>query len=472
MRTMQQAAAARPLGVSSTLQRNHTSLILQREAGAHASGAAQPDLVHGVLNSPGRPLDSSTRDFMEPKLGHDLSGVRVHSDDAAARAAQSVRANAFTAGNHVVFDSGRYAPGTQQGRHLLAHELTHVAQQARGPVSGTPIGGGLSVSDPHDSFEREARANADRMDASAPARAAQGLTPLPAERQGDANIQRDAAGVIGAVAGVASVGLAVAALVYAIKAWKHPANAQPTVGGATVNSQNPIVAIPDEGLPESAKEAAVKTPAQRRKVLDMRTDKQNYLDINLGIVSDGVSVFSAVPEIESTGYAGGTDGSTAVLNIGSPTVLSKPKYAPAPEPVQEKKEDTAAKTPAKTPAPKGGGKGKKDQKAEPEKQADPKPPPKASDLPALIQVPFTGVNSVNETKPQQQFAGRFIVRGNGLVECLECYPANHIGYAAPDTGKIGHVDYDGHPGVTGVSKEPAATPKKTPDAPGSPDKPK
>jgi hypothetical protein len=468
---MQQALAARPAGLDSAIQRNHASRVLQRDARTRSAAAAQPDLIHGVLNSPGRPLDPATRGVMEPQLGHDLSGVRVHSDADAAEAARSVNATAFTAGNHVVFGSGRYAPGTPSGQRMLAHELTHVRQQARGPVSGTAIGNGLSVSDPHDAFEREARANADRIaiPGSAASHAAP-IAPRPAGSGSDGvHIQRgdgpDAAGIIGAVAGVASVGLAIAALVYAIKAWKHPANAQPTVGGASVNSQNPISAVPDK-MPDSAKKAAIENPADHPKLLDMRTDEKNALDIDLSVVSDGVSIFSAVPEIVSNGYSGGTDGSTAVLNLGSPTVLTKPEYGEMAEPAPAKEEPKPAPKPATKPAPaKAAGKGKKEQKSEPEKQPDPQPKTKAKDTPALIQVPFTGLNSVNETKPQQQFSGRFVMRGDGSVKVVDCYSPNKIGYAATD-GKIGHIDYSPHAAVAAAKPPaPAPGPSAAPAAP-------
>jgi hypothetical protein len=57
--------------------------------------------------------------------------VRVHADEGAARLAQGIGAEAFTAGRHIVFDQGRYQPGTRSGRRLLAHELTHVAQESQ-----------------------------------------------------------------------------------------------------------------------------------------------------------------------------------------------------------------------------------------------------------------------------------------------------------------------------------------------------
>ena len=62
--------------------------------------------------------------------------MRIHADEPAARAAAALNARAFTVGSHVVFGRGEYAPETPPGQQLLAHELTHVAQQAAGAASG------------------------------------------------------------------------------------------------------------------------------------------------------------------------------------------------------------------------------------------------------------------------------------------------------------------------------------------------
>jgi len=78
----------------------------------------------------GRPLPIDVRNTFEPALGLDLGPVRVHDDAAAGDAARSLRARAFTLGRDVVFGAGEYAPSTPGGKRLLAHELTHVAQQA------------------------------------------------------------------------------------------------------------------------------------------------------------------------------------------------------------------------------------------------------------------------------------------------------------------------------------------------------
>jgi hypothetical protein len=91
--------------------------------------APVPPIVHEALASAGRPLDPSARAFMEPRFGHDFSRVRVHTDHTAARSAEAVAARAYTVGSHMVFGAGRYAPASQEGRRLIAHELTHVLQQ-------------------------------------------------------------------------------------------------------------------------------------------------------------------------------------------------------------------------------------------------------------------------------------------------------------------------------------------------------
>ncbi|QNP76203.1 DUF4157 domain-containing protein [Streptomyces roseirectus] len=117
----------------------------------------QRSSAHRVLASPGKPLDEPVRADMESRLGHDFSDVRLHTGEAARRSAAELGARAWTSGNHVVIGKGGGDP------HTLAHELTHVVQQRRGPVSGTDNGSGLSVSDPSDRFEREAEATARRV---------------------------------------------------------------------------------------------------------------------------------------------------------------------------------------------------------------------------------------------------------------------------------------------------------------------
>jgi hypothetical protein len=110
---------------------------IQRFSGpSNRQADATPSSVERVVASPGKPLEPALRQDMEQRFGHDFSRVRIHSGVAAAQSAQDVNAHAYTMGPHIVFGSGRLAPGTQEGRRLLAHELTHVVQQ--GATASTP----------------------------------------------------------------------------------------------------------------------------------------------------------------------------------------------------------------------------------------------------------------------------------------------------------------------------------------------
>ncbi|HJP92674.1 MAG TPA: DUF4157 domain-containing protein [Pyrinomonadaceae bacterium] len=131
-------------------KKNHE---LQRKAVDSDKSTAIPPIVDEVLSSTGQPLQESTRTLMEPRFGHDFSGVRVHTDARAGESAQEVNAHAYTMGQDVVFAPGRYQPSTESGQALIAHELSHVMQQEG--VSGQPA---RAISDPADSSEHEADA--------------------------------------------------------------------------------------------------------------------------------------------------------------------------------------------------------------------------------------------------------------------------------------------------------------------------
>jgi len=90
---------------------------------------AAPASVDQALASPGRALEPALRQDMEQRFGHDFSRVRVHSGAAAEQSAQDINAHAYTIGRNIVFGAGQFAPGTHEGRRLLAHELAHVVQQ-------------------------------------------------------------------------------------------------------------------------------------------------------------------------------------------------------------------------------------------------------------------------------------------------------------------------------------------------------
>ncbi|HEX5874953.1 MAG TPA: DUF4157 domain-containing protein [Pyrinomonadaceae bacterium] len=134
---------------------------LQRAAAGPGKPEGLPQSVHEVLGSSGYPLDAATRSWMEPRFNYDFSGVRVHTDARAARSARDVNALAYTVGRDVVFGAGQYAPGTERGTRLLAHELTHVVQQTSSGASAQQAS--KAVSEPGDAAEVEADAMADRV---------------------------------------------------------------------------------------------------------------------------------------------------------------------------------------------------------------------------------------------------------------------------------------------------------------------
>ena len=143
---------------------------LQKTAGNASVTAAleeqETSPVKDVVGSGGSPLDRDTRGFMESRMGADFGDVRIHTDSKASESAKSVQAHAYTVGNDVVFQSGKYEPQSESGQRMLAHELTHVVQQRSGPVAGTPAPGGIKISHPSDSFEQAAETSADRVMAS------------------------------------------------------------------------------------------------------------------------------------------------------------------------------------------------------------------------------------------------------------------------------------------------------------------
>ncbi len=111
------------------LDPNHERMQAKHVASSDIGHTASPLIVNEVLSSPGQPLDSDTREFMEPRFETDFSHVRIRNDTHAERAAQAINAQAFTFGHNIVFGKSAYAPTRESGRQLLAHELTHVVQQ-------------------------------------------------------------------------------------------------------------------------------------------------------------------------------------------------------------------------------------------------------------------------------------------------------------------------------------------------------
>jgi hypothetical protein len=122
-------------GECDTCAGNH--FAVQRRSDGREPQTGVPASVERTMSQPGRPLDGSTRGFMEGRFSRDLSSVRVHDDAAAGQSARDVQALAYTVGQDIVFAPGQYQPNSHAGRHLLAHELAHTVQQRGLQRSGT-----------------------------------------------------------------------------------------------------------------------------------------------------------------------------------------------------------------------------------------------------------------------------------------------------------------------------------------------
>ncbi|MGZ9066814.1 MAG: eCIS core domain-containing protein, partial [Burkholderiales bacterium] len=104
----------------------------------------------------GRALPEAVRAPLEAKLGSTFGDVRIHDDVRADRLSRTLAARAFTSGADIFFRAGEYDPHSPAGSRLLAHELVHTVQQARGEVAGESTPAGLRVSPANDAHEIEA----------------------------------------------------------------------------------------------------------------------------------------------------------------------------------------------------------------------------------------------------------------------------------------------------------------------------
>jgi hypothetical protein len=102
----------------------------------------------------GQPLEGALQEQMSANLGHDFSRVRVHTDAEADALNQQLSAKAFTTSPDIFFRQGEYNPGSDSGRELIGHELSHVVQQSTGRVNGD--GRGMTVRPAGEALEQDA----------------------------------------------------------------------------------------------------------------------------------------------------------------------------------------------------------------------------------------------------------------------------------------------------------------------------
>jgi hypothetical protein len=105
--------------------------IRRKSTGPESDGLTVGEDVVSTLG-PGQPLDAAARGFFEPRFGVAFHDVRVHDGAAAAESARTLNARAYTLGKDIVFGTDEYQTQTDEGKRLLAHELTHVIQQQGG----------------------------------------------------------------------------------------------------------------------------------------------------------------------------------------------------------------------------------------------------------------------------------------------------------------------------------------------------
>lgn len=107
-------------------------------SGQEARPLGVADASFTKSTGPAQQLPADVQHQFEPQLGYDLSHVRIHTGQQAAESASAINAAAYTVGQDIVFGANQYAPETNAGKRLIAHELAHVMQQAQQRNSFAP----------------------------------------------------------------------------------------------------------------------------------------------------------------------------------------------------------------------------------------------------------------------------------------------------------------------------------------------
>ena len=140
------------------MQRTVGNTTVQRLL-AQRSGSGPTDLDEETADSinrqrgGGQQLDGAMAAKAGAVMGHDFGDVTVHTDNQANQLSQRLGAKAFTTGSDIFFSEGAYNPAGSDGQQLIAHELTHVAQQG---AAAPALQAKMSVNDPNDQYEAEA----------------------------------------------------------------------------------------------------------------------------------------------------------------------------------------------------------------------------------------------------------------------------------------------------------------------------
>ncbi len=143
--------------------------------------------INDLVSSGGQSLDAETLTFMESRFGHDFGEVKIHHNSTASESAKKLSANAYTIGSDIVFATGKYSPNTTSGKRLIAHELTHVIQQANVSVNQND---GLTIGIPGSTLEQSADKSADTIIGDGYVNCANQVTsqPIPSvQREEDSN---------------------------------------------------------------------------------------------------------------------------------------------------------------------------------------------------------------------------------------------------------------------------------------------
>ncbi len=141
-------------------------LQLKQVSGENSRAVSKPSRLAAAIGQSkqgGSTLPDASKARFESSLGTGLSKVRIHDGPKHHQLAKSLNAKAFTVGSDIYFGAGRYRPGSSDGDRLLAHELTHVAQQSTDSIQAKALEPGLAMGETGDRYEQEADRVADEL---------------------------------------------------------------------------------------------------------------------------------------------------------------------------------------------------------------------------------------------------------------------------------------------------------------------